>query len=93
MKVFIKLNFNDRFQLRYFLAVYPLNRDRHVMRVKSTDRDVVEPELMTGGLMEKYEDRCRWISASFNPTNDHVVINCRGLFHCFNWISYLKILE
>jgi len=72
------LHYDEEHDFLYFLAVYPENRDRHVMRVKSTDRDRVEPELMTGELMTKYEDRCRWIAPSFNPTNDHVVINCRG---------------
>jgi len=62
----------------YFLAVYPNARDRQIMRLQSSARDVTEPECMTCGLGNIYPDRCGWVAGSFNKENDAVVINCRG---------------
>ena len=66
------------FDYRYFLAASPNPRDRQIYRVNTEKFNVERPDCMTCKLMEKYEDRCRWIAATFNNENDNVVINCRG---------------
>ena len=74
------------FDYRYFLAASPEPRDRQIYRVNSKKPNDDDPECMTCKLMNKYEDRCRWVAATFNKENDHVVINCRGkkniVFYC-----------
>ena len=46
--------------------------------MNTTILNVDQPECMTCKLMNKYEDRCRWVAAAFNKENNHVVIECQG---------------
>jgi len=62
----------------YFTGVKDRARDRQLLRLKSSERDVTQPQCMSCQLQEQYSGRCDWVTARFNAQNSLVVLNCRG---------------
>nr|XP_039253153.1 prolyl endopeptidase FAP-like isoform X1 [Styela clava] len=63
----------------YFTAAAPEPRKRHIFRIKGSENNG-EPECMTCQLEKDYENRCGWITPSFNRDRSIAVANCRGFW-------------
>jgi len=69
---------DEEFQILYFMAAYPLPRNRHLMRIKLTDKIEIKPDEWDCLTCEFDQERCSWVSADFSPEMMNLVINCGG---------------